>query len=139
MTVRFLGATPPERVPGLMDVARRCAHVAAPFRMSTGSGDGVLRGRGSVAWCRIVTGEHESSEITACLTNALAAGKPGVSPAPPHLTVARRVDAALVEALRGQTLGRLDIDWTADRVVLYRSHTGTAAGSSYEPLAEARL
>jgi 2'-5' RNA ligase len=56
-----------------------------------------------------------------------------------HLTVARRASPELIEALRHETEGPTRATWTADRVVLYRSHTGTPAGSRYEPLAEVRL
>ena len=139
VTVRFLGATPSDRVPALVEMARACAQTAVGFRMSTGSGDGLLRGRGSVAWCRIVDGERESSRISACLAGDRSDGTTNASPMPPHITVARRVDADLISALRSEALGRLGIDWTADRLVLYRSHTGTSAGSTYEVLAEMPL
>ena len=139
VTVWFLGATPPDRVPGLVDLAQRCTEGGVPFRMSTGSGDGLLRGTGSVAWCRIVQGEHAASRVSGCLVDDPVSGPPGAPPAPPHLTVARRVDAALIEALRSESLGPLTIEWMAASVVLYRSHTGTLAGSSYEPLAEIAL
>ena len=139
VTVRFLGATPADRVPALVEMARGCAETAVAFRMSTGPGDGLLRGRGSVAWCRIVDGEPESSRISACLAGDRGDGSTNVSAMPAHITVARRVDAGLISALRDQALGRLGVDWTADRLVLYRSHTGTPAGSTYEVLAEMPL
>lgn len=139
VTVWFLGATPPDDVPRLVDIGRGCVAGVAPFRMSVGAGDGLLRGRGSVAWCAVVEGGGEASSIARCLAEALMGERPARESAPPHLTVARHVDAALISALRGEALGRLDTGWLADRVVLYRSHTGTPAGSAYELLAEVPL
>jgi 2'-5' RNA ligase len=55
------------------------------------------------------------------------------------VTIARRADRELIDALASRTLGDIVVEWQVDRVVLYRSHTGTPAGSSYEPLAEVRL
>jgi len=36
-------------------------------------------------------------------------------------------------------LGVVRATWVADRLTLFRSHTGTPAGSRYEPVAEAAL
>ncbi len=139
VTLRFLGETPPERTAALADHMARCAVGRGPFRLATEGGDGVVRRSGGVGWLRIGRGATEAATLAGCLlTDPASAVRPG-SPAPPHLTVARRVDRPLVDALATASLGSLVLDWVADRLVLYRSHTGTPAGSSYEPLAEVRL
>jgi 2'-5' RNA ligase len=55
----------------------------------------------------------------------------------PHLTVGRGVSDEALAHLRTLAAG-LDIGWTVDRIVLFRSHT-EAGGSRYEALAGAAL
>jgi RNA 2',3'-cyclic 3'-phosphodiesterase len=141
VTLRFLGETDPGSVGGWTDHMARCADGRRPFLMATTRGDGVVRRSGGVAWLRIDEGATDAAALSGCLFDD---DPPGTttragSPAPPHLTVARRVDQALIDALAGISLGDPRVEWTADRLVLYRSHTGTAAGSRYVPLAEVPL
>jgi RNA 2',3'-cyclic 3'-phosphodiesterase len=140
VTLRFLGETDPGSVGGWTDRMARCAEGRRPFLMATARGDGVVRRSGGVAWLRIDDGSTAAAALSWCLFDDPAHGtaRPG-SPAPPHLTVARRVDQTLIDALAGTTLGDPRVEWTADRLVLYRSHTGTPAGSRYVPLAEVLL
>ncbi len=144
VTLRFLGATPPERVPGLVAGMVRCAAAGRPFRLASDGADGVVRRSGGVAWLRIGPGRDQTESLARCLIEAGQDDDPhlvaGSASAPaPHVTIARRADRALVDALASQSLGGVSVEWRADRVVLYRSRTGTPAGSSYEPLAEVRL
>jgi 2'-5' RNA ligase len=55
----------------------------------------------------------------------------------PHLTVARRVDRGLLDGLR-QGRGPTSVRWTADRILLFRSHLGPP-GARYEPIFSAPL
>jgi 2'-5' RNA ligase len=55
-----------------------------------------------------------------------------------HVSVARRANRSLVDALQSEQLGPLEVGWTVDRICLFRSHTGPG-GSVYERLSEARL
>jgi 2'-5' RNA ligase len=70
---------------------------------------------------------------------------PGVTrDAPPkrtpaaHVTVARRADDALVEALASEQWGPLAARWTFDRLALMHSHL-ESDGARYETLHEATL
>ena len=144
VTLRFLGATPPERVDGWSQpMMARCAADGRPFRLATDGGDGVVRRSGGVAWLRIDRGAAQAADLSGvpARTPSAATRRPRpVQRAPPALTVARRVDRALIDALADASLGGAGgRAGSPDRMVLYRSHTGTPAGSSYEPLAEVRL
>ncbi len=143
VTLRFLGATSPEDVTALVVRMARCGSAASSVRLATDGADGVVRRSGGVAWLRIGPGGAQVASMARCLLDDADVevpppGRQGGAPAP-HVTVARRVDRALIDALGSRSLGDVAAEWLADRVVLYRSHTGTLAGSSYEPLAEVRL
>lgn len=135
VTARFLGGTSPSLVPDLMSEMAACAATGRPIPMATGVAGGNPRATGGVAWLTLDRGGPESGAMSRCL-EAVAPGRPS---APPHLTIARRVDAPLIAAMASEALGPLRVSWTADRLVLYRSHTGTPAGSRYEPLGEVPL
>jgi 2'-5' RNA ligase len=116
-----------------------CADGSTAFRVATGRGEGVVRAAGGVCWLRIEQGREQAANLSGCLSgrSERAATTP---PTPqPHLTVARRAGTSLLEALARATLGEPAVEWLADRMVLYRSHTGTPAGSSYEALASVLL
>ena len=55
-----------------------------------------------------------------------------------HVTIARRVDGELLEALRTRSGGSLRVEWTIDHIALVRSHLGPG-GSRYETLHEVPL
>ena len=48
------------------------------------------------------------------------------------------MDERLIVALRDEQFGHLGVGWSADSIVLYRSHLGQT-GSSYEALHATRL
>lgn len=141
VTLRFLGSVDTALVPALGQTVERCASDGAPFPITVGRGGGA-RGRSEVAWLELLAGHDQVTEsadrVDALLPPALRATLRPTRPAP-HLTIARRASAGLAAALREESLGAIRVTWTADRMVLFRSHTGTPAGSSYEPLVEARL
>lgn len=135
VTLRFLGSTAPGRVEGLVDQMRVCADGVGAFHMATGTGDGVVRSSGGVAWLRITGGEAEANHLSGCLDERPSGSDSAPAAVPPHLTVARRADGGLIQALRHGSYGPTAVEWFADSMVLYRSHTGTPAGSAYESLA----
>jgi 2'-5' RNA ligase len=145
VTVRFLGGTDPGAVPDIADAITSVAAGARRIGITTGPGAGDHRaGRGSgVAWLTLAVGSSAVRELCADLDPLLplhALASPRLRPPPnAHLTVARRAKEQLIEVMRAESLGQTRVTWTADRLVLYRSHTGTPAGSTYEPLAEAAL
>ena len=117
-----------------------CGATNEPFEVSLGRGGGT-RGRSDAAWLEVLDGRDRivalADRLDALLPPAVRGGLRPSRPAP-HLTIARRASLGLIEAIREHGLG-VPVRWTADRLVLFRSYTGTTAGSTYEPLAEARL
>jgi 2'-5' RNA ligase len=143
LTVRFLGAAGPDAVAPIAEALEGVAAGLAPF-------DVVLRGAGAfpsperprVLWLGIEEGALELTAVAGALDGPLVrAGWP--LPARPfraHLTVAR-TDAAPYDAgaaaARALIAGahREAIRFTAERIVLFRSHLGRGP-ARYESLAE---
>ena len=147
VTVRFLGGVRPDAVPDLVQAVTSVATSAGPTRARDGPGHRVTHGVAAARWvsrgCPSPTGTKAVRDLCSGLDPLLpvdALASPDLRPPPDaHVTVARHASVELIGALREQRLGPTRVTWTADRMVLYRSHTGTPAGSRYEPLAEARL
>lgn len=145
VTVRFLGATDPGAVPAIGHAMSSVAREAGPIDLATGPGAGDDRRRrgDGVAWLTLLEGRGPVRDLCAGLDRRLPldALAPSALRPPPdaHLTIARHAPGGLIGALRDELLGPTRLTWTADRVVLFRSHTGTPAGSTYEPLAESLL
>jgi 2'-5' RNA ligase len=139
VTLRFLGAVAADLVDDLAASVEACARTSEPFPVTTGHGGG-MGGRSDAAWLELLHGGTSvralADRLDALLPAEVRATLRPSRPAP-HLTSARRASAGLVDALRAHVPGPGGITWTADRLVLFRSHTGTPAGSSYEPLAVA--
>lgn len=146
VTLRFLGPVDAGSVPRLAAAIEACAEEGRPFRLAI-DGTGGTRGRSEVAWLSLAQGSEDvvrladrlDALLPQDLRSVLRPGRPA-----PHLTIARRAPADLVTALaasdRGGTdRGGIELSWVVDQVVLFRSHTGTPAGSRYEAIAQARL
>ncbi len=147
LTLRFLGLLPPSRSDGLGEAVDAAATGIAPFEVVL-AGAGAFPGdrRPRAIWLGIERGADELGTISRALDAALVlTGMPSDDrPFRPHLTVARTdaagtsgslaVAAALREAAEGWRVG-----FTADRVVLYRSHLGGGGPPRYEPVHEAPL
>jgi 2'-5' RNA ligase len=146
LTLRFLGATPPERVPAIEAAVRAAAAGRAPFAVTlAAAGAFPSGGRPRALWLGIEAGADDLSAIASALAPPLAAlgWPPEGRPFRSHLTVAR-TDAAPIAAgvAAAQALVAAAVAWRtafmADRVVLYRSHLG-GGPPRYEPVAEVAL
>ena len=110
VTLRFLGSTPPERVDALTLGMARCgarSQLASGWRPTAVTGSSA--DPGGVAWLRIGTGGAQVGSLARCLVEDACADDPripdrGSAPAP-HVTIARRADRALIDALGRRSLG----------------------------------
>jgi len=113
-----------------------------PYSVRADDGGG-RPGRGEgVAWLGLSTGAGTLIRIATqlaerCPPDATTGPPPRRTPSA-HLTLARRADEAVVQALRHQSHGSLGVAWQVDRLCLVRSHL-EATGAHYETLHEARL
>jgi len=137
-TLVFLGSTPPTEAARL---AAALEVVAGGWRsfVAAVAGSGGRDGgwRGGVAWLKVGSGRQELGRLSLEIDRALRSGVYEASPPRPHVTVARRVDAAVLGDLAESANG-LQIRWLVERIVLFRSHLGPR-GSRFEELATARL
>ena len=139
-TLVFLGSTHPARVAEIGAAIDRAAGAAGgPFDVVTAEGSGRAGGRrGGVAWRRFDEGRNRMEDLASSVDREIGSGTYTSSAPPrPHVTVARRVDEALLADLRA-TARELRIPWCVERIVLFRSHTGPR-GSTYEELLSTRL
>jgi 2'-5' RNA ligase len=137
-TLVFLGQTDPAEVQRLVDAIDLAAARHAPFVVSTAEAGGRLDDRrGGVAWLNVNTGRGQLAELALDLDRLIGSGAYGGAAPRPHITVARRIDQALLDDLRATAL-RLRVEWRVDRIVLMRSHPDPG-GSRYEALAEQLL
>ena len=144
LTLRFLGATPGDLQPALEAAADSVAGAAAPF-------DVVLSGGGafpSLARPRSLwVGVREGGPELAALADGLSRTSTEVGlvletrPFAAHLTIGRtdgvRLGSVAARAL-ADAASEVEVRFTADRVVLFRSHLG-GGPARYEALHEARL
>jgi 2'-5' RNA ligase len=144
LTIRFLGATPPARVPDVVAAAHAAVAGLAPFEVRIeGAGAFPAQGRPRVVWLGIDRGAEGLAELAAALDRELVGrGWPAEErPFRAHLTLARADGVAgagaIVDALRVAAAG-LEAAWTADRLVVYRSELGHGP-ARYHVLDEAAL
>jgi len=140
LTVRFLGATAPDRVPDLVAATEAASALLAPFTVRlAGAGAFPTPDRPRVVWLGIVEGSAELAAVAGTLGDELAARgwEADERPFRAHLTLGRadgvqgagRAVAALTRAATG-----LDAAWTVDRLVVYQSDLGHGP-VRYRPLA----
>lgn len=142
LTLRFLGATPADRVPAVEAAVRRAAAGIGAFDVRlAGAGAFPPSGRPRALWLGIVGGAAELGAIASALEEPLSelGWPPDGRPFRPHLTVARTDAASIAEGARvAADLVAAATGWSAsfvaDRVVLYRSHL-RAGPPLYEPVA----
>jgi 2'-5' RNA ligase len=143
VTLRFLGPTPPDRVGSVEAAVDEAAHLLeGPFEVRLGGAGGfpdVTRPR--ALWLGIRAGAGDLGRLSDGLASALAARGWELEARPfrPHLTIAR-TDGVHAGADAGQRLiaaaSDLDLPFTVDRVILYRSHLGHGP-ARYEVVHEA--
>jgi 2'-5' RNA ligase len=138
LTVRFIGSV--ER--SIVDsIASRLDELPlAGFEVELGDVETFKRGRlARVVWLQVRPGREAAARLADQVeAECVRAGlQPEARPFQPHLTLARarpREGAALPPLPAPPDLPR----WTADELVLYRSHLGRT-GSVYEPLRTIKL
>ncbi len=144
LTLRFLGPTPDDRRAPLQTGLDALAASDEPFEV-------VLRGGGAFPslsqprslWVGVATGADRLASIADGLTSAAAECGLVLDTRPftPHLTIGR-TDGVRLGPVAAQVLEEaadaLDVQFTVDRVVLFRSILG-GGPARYEPLHEARL
>ena len=113
-----------------------------PVHAVASRGGGRVRSEEGVAWLGLEEGAGdviETADMVAATCPAdVTVGAPPRRTASAHLTIARRVDGELLEALRTRSGGSLRVAWTIDHIALVRSHLGPG-GSRYETLHEVPL
>ncbi len=144
LTLRFLGPTPEDRLPPLEAAADALARADAPFPVKlAGGGAFPSLARPRSLWVGVSEGAERLANLADGLT--AAAGECGLAldtrPFAPHLTIGRtdgvRLGSSAAHALE-QAAAALDVEFSVDRVVLFRSLLG-GGPARYEPLHEARL
>lgn len=135
LTMVFIGNTAPAELPMLNEAIGLVTRSMAPFEVSMGRGDGFTERRrsGGVAWLRVARGYEQASALSLALDQQMATGAFIKTPPRPHLTLARSVTEELLADLRDFS-GQLDLAWTVDNIVLFRSRSMNG-GSYYEELA----
>lgn len=144
LTLRFLGATPEERVPDAAAAVEAAVRGVRAFRVGlSGAGAFPSADRPRVVWLGVSSGAPDLAALAARLEGELAARgwEPDPRPFRAHLTLAR-ADGVPGAALAVEALSRLaadlDTGWTADRLILYQSLLG-GGSARYRPLAEGSL
>jgi RNA 2',3'-cyclic 3'-phosphodiesterase len=144
ITVRFLGATPDERIDDVARAVEAAARGVPPYEIELrGGGAFPNPARPRVLWVGIEAGSPELVELARRLNVELqpAGWPPEERPLSAHLTLARtdgvtgadHAARTLIESARD-----LDLRWTCDRIVLYKSLLGRGP-AHYQLLAEAPL
>lgn len=142
LTLRFLGATPADRVPVVEDCVRAAAATAVPFEVRlAGAGAFPTDRRPRVLWLGIEAGAAKLGRLAEVLESRLVDAGWAAEPRPfrAHLTLARadgvRSGASTAAALR-TAAASFSTAWTASRLTLFESHMG-GGPARYEPLLEA--
>jgi 2'-5' RNA ligase len=142
LTLLFLGSVPREHVPSLVALVDTVAAATSSVRLGISAGGGRVRPQESVAWLAVGTGARDllamADRLAAGCPDGITTGAPPKRTRSAHLTIARRADRALVEALAEERHGPLRAAWLAGRIALMRSHLGPG-GSRYETVHEAAL
>jgi len=142
LTLLFLGSVAPDRMAELASLIEDVAARTATYAAAADQGGGRSRRGEGVAWLGLSSGAADLIE-TATLTaercpHGITDGPPPKRTPSAHLTVGRKADEAVIEALRAQACGALGVRWPVDRIQLVRSHLAPD-GARYETLHEATL
>jgi 2'-5' RNA ligase len=135
LTLLFLGAVEPERVPAIEERIDAVLAVRSPFSITlSGLGQFPERGKARVVWVGVRDADGDLSALAGAIKAALADLVPTEDrPFHGHITVARAREPARLPA---QTLGTAvePVRFEVDRVALFRSHMGGGAPARYEAL-----
>ncbi len=142
LTLLFLGAVDPERIAELEALIDRVADDDGPYQATIGLGGGRLRGDRGVAWLSLGDGagrliDMATAMATGCPPEVTLGLPPRRTPSA-HLTVVRKADERVIEALRTGAHGPIGVDWTIDRIALVRSHL-EPGGARHQTLHESTL
>ncbi|HTK45233.1 MAG TPA: RNA 2',3'-cyclic phosphodiesterase [Patescibacteria group bacterium] len=144
LTLRFLGATPARLQPALEAAADTVAGTVAPFEVTlSGGGAFPSLARPRSLWVGVQEGESDLTALADGLSRMSADVGLALETRPfaAHLTIGRtdgvRLGPAAARAL-ADAAREVEVRFTADRVVLFRSHLG-GGPARYEALHEARL
>lgn len=139
ITVRFLGECAPGRLPAVREAMEEAARDTAPFMLALGRPGVFRRGRDSVVWLEPAGDREALRRLYGRLERALA-GK-GFDredrPFTAHLTLARQVPEARLDALPGIPSGGAAVT-AADHIALMHS-ARTGGRLTYTALARAPL
>jgi 2'-5' RNA ligase len=160
LTLRFLGDTLPDAVPGIRDGVQATAARQSPFAAALGRAGAFERRGGRVVWVGLEQGDAEVAMLAAALAARLAPADVHLEAIRVHLTIARDAPDGLVPALDAalraarpsepdttrvglgvppaSASGRDPLGWMVDRLVLYRSVLGNR-GAVHTPLLEVPL
>jgi 2'-5' RNA ligase len=144
LTLRFLGPTQARLLPALEAAADTAAAAIAPFDVAlAGGGAFPSLARPRSLWVGVSEGSARLTQLADRLS-ALCADvglELETRPFAAHLTLAR-TDGVRLGPVAARTLAdaaeAMDVRFSADRVVLFRSHLG-GGPARYEALHEARL
>ena len=135
ITMRFLGSTPEERVPAVIDACDAAVRGRSrPTLVPATLGVFPSLRRARVLWVGFDEGDASLRALAAALTESLAAAgwQPEERRFAPHLTVARFRDPKKVDALPALPPGAPSFE--VEDLRLYRSHL-SPKGSRYEVVA----
>jgi 2'-5' RNA ligase len=140
VTLVFIGATWPREVPTIAATMEDIASRHAPIRLRLGrAGSFGGGGRPRVAWIGLDAGVPELRDLADELHPRVLRRWTGPPrPLTPHITVARRAADDLVERMDAVLARVPPVEWTADRMIHYRSHLGIGP-PMHEQLTVARL
>lgn len=144
LTLRFLGPTPAERQPALEQAADAAARAAEPFEIGlSGGGAFPSLARPRSLWVGVTEGSGRLAALADELTRAAVDGGQPLETRPfaPHLTIGRADgvrQAPVAARILQEAAHDLDVRFSADRIVLFRSSLGDGP-ARYEPLHESRL
>jgi 2'-5' RNA ligase len=144
LTLRFLGPTPEDRLEPLQAGADGVARAATAFEIELdGGGAFPSLAQPRTLWLGVTEGADRLASLAEGLTSAaIECGLVlDTRPFTPHLTIARTDgvrQAPIAARVLGQLAEELDVRFTADRAVLFRSILGDGP-ARYESLHESRF
>jgi 2'-5' RNA ligase len=148
VTLRFLGGIDPELAPDIAREIEAAATSTGRFQLRmAGTGTFPPKGRPKVVWAGIEGEVKRLERLRARVEGALArvGFEPEARPFLPHVTLGRIKqevrpphDWRAGQAFQKLNLAGPELEYTVDRVTLFRSHMDHA-GVTYEALSESRL